>query len=125
MQDTADHEARLSHALGRWGAEGHRLLQLLHAVQTPSGYLAQDALQDLAQRLDLPLAHVRGVASFYSFLSTEPVGEFRVLFSDSITDRMEGSAELLDRMCRRLWVEPGRVSDDGLVSIGTTSCTGL
>jgi [NiFe] hydrogenase diaphorase moiety large subunit len=48
-----------------------------------------------------------------------------VLFSDNITDRMLGSGELLDRLCNKLWVERGKVSEDGLVSVDTTSCTGM
>ena len=48
-----------------------------------------------------------------------------VLFSDDVVDRMHGSAALLERMCHRLWVEPGKMSEDGLVSVGRTSCTGM
>ena len=48
-----------------------------------------------------------------------------MLFSDNITDRMLGNAGLLDALCAKLWVEPGKRSEDGLVSIATTSCTGL
>jgi [NiFe] hydrogenase diaphorase moiety large subunit len=59
------------------------------------------------------------------FSYTRPAGRYRVLFSDNITDRMLGNAELLDALCRKLWIEPGKLSEDGLVSITTTSCTGL
>jgi (2Fe-2S) ferredoxin len=48
-----------------------------------------------------------------------------VLWSDNITDRMLGNADLMDAMCKKLWLEPGRVSEDGLVSVNTTSCTGM
>ena len=48
-----------------------------------------------------------------------------MLFSDNITDRMLGNEALLTTMCRQLWVEQGRTSEDGLVSIDTTSCTGM
>jgi [NiFe] hydrogenase diaphorase moiety large subunit len=58
-------------------------------------------------------------------LHLAPVGRYRVLFSDNITDRMLGSGELLDRLCNRLWIERGKVSEDGLVSVDTTSCTGM
>ena len=50
---------------------------------------------------------------------------YRVLFSDNITDRMAGSERLMEALCHRLWVEPGKVSEDGLVSVGRTSCTGM
>jgi [NiFe] hydrogenase diaphorase moiety large subunit len=48
-----------------------------------------------------------------------------VLFSDNITDRMLGNQALMERMCRNLWVEAGKMSEDGLVSVDYTSCTGM
>jgi [NiFe] hydrogenase diaphorase moiety large subunit len=112
-------------ALARRGREPHRLLQLLVDVQATFNFLPAAALEQLAEALGLPLARVRGTAGFYAFLSTEPRGQYRVLFSDNITDRMQGSEALLDRLCHELWVEPGRTSEDGLLSVATTSCTGL
>jgi [NiFe] hydrogenase diaphorase moiety large subunit len=38
---------------------------------------------------------------------------------------MLGSKALMQQMCRQLWVEPGKVSEDGLVSVDATSCTGM
>jgi [NiFe] hydrogenase diaphorase moiety large subunit len=102
-----------------------RLLQILREVQEACGYIPPSAQSQIAKALRIPLSRVRGVASFYSFLSTEPRGDYRVLFSDNVTDRMQGSEGLLAGMCHRLWVEPGKASEDGLVSIDTTSCTGL
>ena len=112
-------------ALARRGREPHRLLQLLVDIQSAFNFLPAPALERLASVLDLPLAQVRGTAGFYAFLSTEPWGEYRVLFSDNITDHMQGSEALLAQLCRELWVEPGRMSEDGLLSVATTSCTGL
>ena len=123
--DASYMEDCLQAALRRWGRSAHRLLQVLRELQEACGYLPSRSLEAVAGELGLPLAEVRGVASFYAFLATEPVGAYRVLFSDSITDRMQGSHGLMDQLCSRLWVEPGKVSDDGLVSVSTTSCTGL
>ena len=102
-----------------------RLLQILREVQEALGWLSRDTLTRIANGLHLPLARVEGVAGFYSFLHTEPLGRYRVLWSDNITDHMLGSRELMQEMCRRLWLEPGRVSEDGLVSVATSSCTGM
>ncbi|WP_374474653.1 NAD(P)H-dependent oxidoreductase subunit E [Zoogloea sp.] len=107
---------------------GHRpteLLQILINAQQLEGWLPAPTLTYLARALHLPRARVEGVAGFYSFLYTRPAGRFRVLFSDNITDRMLGNAELMDALCRKLWIEPGKLSEDGLVSIDATSCTGL
>ncbi len=117
--------ACLAPILGRHGHDASNLLQILHELQDCIGYLPADAITYLADKLAIPRVRIESVASFYSFLNLRPRGEYRVLFSDNITDRMLGSAELMQQMCQQLWAEPGKVSEDGLVSINTTSCTGM
>ena len=124
-QRSPDLESTVGVVVARWNRDPTRLLQVLREVQEACGWLPPAALAQVARQLDLPLARVRGVAGFYAFLYTRPVGRYRVLFSDNVTDRMQGSESLLAAMCHRLWVERGKVSEDGLVSVDTTSCTGL
>lgn len=112
-------------ATERHGRDPGGLVQILREVQEAVGWLPPEALTGIASALGISRAHVEGVAGFYSFFHLQPVGRYRVLFSDNITDRMLGNRELMEAMCRKLWVEPGKMSEDGLVSIDTTSCTGL
>jgi [NiFe] hydrogenase diaphorase moiety large subunit len=101
------------------------LVQILREIQEAAGYLSPATITRVAAAVGLPRARVEGVAGFYSFLHTEPVGQYRVLFSDNITDRMQGSQAVMEHLCGRLWVERGKLSEDGLVSVDATSCTGL
>lgn len=117
--------ATLETLLGRHGHDGTRLVQILREVQDALGWLAPETLTAIAHAIDRPRAQVESSAGFYSFFHTRPLGDYRILFSDNITDRMLGSQALLRRLCERLWLEPGRVSEDGLVSVDTTSCTGM
>lgn len=122
---SSDPSQALDAILQRHGRDPTRLLQILIDAQDIEGWLPAPLLTRSAGALALPRARVEGVVGFYSFLHTRPVGRYRVLFSDNITDRMLGNAELLDALCRKLWIEPGHLSEDGLVSVTTTSCTGL
>jgi [NiFe] hydrogenase diaphorase moiety large subunit len=115
----------LQGVLARHHADPHRLVQILRELQALHGWLPRDALTEVASGLGLSLAHVEGVAGFYRFFHTRPVGAYRVLFSDNVTDRMLGSEALMADLCRRLGVAPGRLGDDGLVTVDRTSCTGL
>lgn len=117
--------ACLDPILGRYGHDASNLLQILRETQECAAYLPAESISYLADRLGIPRARIESVASFYSFLHLQPHGAYRVLFSDNITDRMLGSTELMQQMCQQLWVEPGKVSEDGLVSVDTTSCTGM
>jgi len=112
-------------AMARHRHDPFELLQVLREVQEACGWIPPEAIDCIQARLALPRAKILGVATFYSFLHIKPCGRYRILFSDNITDRMLGSAALMDRMCRGLWVERGKVSEDSLVSVDTTSCTGL
>jgi [NiFe] hydrogenase diaphorase moiety large subunit len=115
----------LDQVLARHGADPYSLLQILRDAQERDGWLPPATITYLAGRLGLPRAHVEGVAGFYSFLHTAPAGRYRVLFADNIIERLAGSAALLDRLCTNLWIERGKVSEDGLVSVDTTSCIGM
>ena len=119
------YEQSVRRSVSRWGHDPHGLLQVLRDVQEDCGYVAPGAIAMISRLLRLSYSRVLGVASFYSFLATEPRGAYRVLFSDNITDRMLGNEALLEALCHRLWVEPGKLSEDGLVTVGRTSCTGL
>jgi [NiFe] hydrogenase diaphorase moiety large subunit len=124
-EQLADLEPRVRRILSQWGHDPTGLVQVLREVQEEFGCLPRPALALIARLLRIPYSRVTGVASFYSFLVVDPHGAYRVLFSDNITDRMAGSERLMEAMCHRLWVEPGKVSEDGLVSVGRTSCTGM
>jgi len=109
----------------RYGGKPTALLQILREAQEIEGWLPPATLTRLAGMLGLPRARIEGVAGFYSFLHLERAGRYRVLFSDNITDRMAGNIELLEHFCSSLWLERGKTSEDGLVTVDTTSCTGM
>ena len=111
--------------LKRHGRDGTRLMQILRETQEALGWLSPATLTAIAQGVGWPRAKVEGTAAFYSFFHTRQRGKYCVLWSDNITDRMLGNRDLMQAMCQKLWLEPGRMSEDGLVSVNTTSCTGM
>ena len=121
----ADDSGIIQAVLARHNHDGTRLVQVFREVQDELGWLSPTTLTAIAAGTKQPRAKVEGVAGFYHFFHTEPMGRYRVLWSDNITDRMLGNTDLMQRMCKKLWLQPGAVSEDGLVGIDTTSCTGM
>lgn len=101
------------------------LLQYLCAIQREYSYIPDNAIQSLETTLNIPAMQIRGIIDFYSFLHLVPQGEFDILFSDSITDHMLGSKDLLQQLCNELNTKVGEPRDDGRVTVNTTSCTGM
>ncbi|HEX5697363.1 MAG TPA: NAD(P)H-dependent oxidoreductase subunit E, partial [Rhodoferax sp.] len=122
---SAQTAAELESLLRHHGCDSHALVQILREFQAIHGWLPRPALQQIARSLGLTQAHVQGVADFYRFFHSEPVGAYRVLFSDNITDRMLGSEALLRQFCGLLKMAPNQMRADGRVSVATTSCTGM
>ncbi len=126
MTATADAvAAAVAAAVAHYRGDPSYILQMLREIQEACDWISPEAIDGLQEALLLPRTKIEGVAGFYAHLYTRPRGRYRVLFSDNITDRMLGNLELLEYMCKQLWVERGKTSEDGLVSIDTTSCTGM
>ena len=102
-----------------------RLLQILRDVQEGFGWIAPETAASIAAGLNIARPRVDSMVQFYSLLYDRPVGQYRILFSDNITDRMQDSIALRDHMLRRLHLNLGEVSADGLASVDMTSCTGM
>ncbi len=111
--------------LARWRRDPTCMVQMLREVQEALDWIPPEAIDRMQASLAVPRTKIEGVAGFYAFFYLQPRGRYRILFSDNITDRMLGSEALLQQLCSNLWIEPGKVSEDGLVSVDRTSCTGL
>ena len=111
--------------LNEGGAQATDLLQYLCSIQQHYSCIPPQAVETLARVLALTPAVVLGVIEFYSFLHRTPRGQFDILVSDSITDHMLGSRDLLQRLCDRLGVCVSQPGSDGRATVATTSCTGM
>lgn len=101
------------------------LLQILREVQAEYRSVSRSMMSVIARHLEIPFARVLSVVEFYSFLSQEPLGQYDLRLSDSITDHHLGSLDLAQKLSERLRVNFGKTREDGRVSLSYTSCTGL
>ncbi len=118
-------ETAVQPILARYGHDPAALLQILRETQEALDWISPQSALFIAEALKIPLTRVESVTQFYAHLYGENRGKFRILFSDNITDRMAGSVALMEHMLKRLKLERGKVSADGLVSVDFTSCTGM
>ncbi len=115
----------VANILQRQRRDPARLVQVLREIDEVLGELTPEVLAMVGEQLKRPFAEVAGVAGFYHFLELEQRARYRIFWSDNIIEQMQGSTELREEMCRLLWIEPGRASEDGLVKVGLTSCIGM
>ncbi len=107
------------------GVYEHRqsaLLPALFVAQREAGYLPPWALAAVAEVLDLPLAEVTSVASFYSLLYLEPVGRHVIQCCTNLSCMLNGCAAVLERFRERLGTAPGDTTADGRFTLRTVEC---
>lgn len=78
------------------------ILSILREVQRKQGYLTGEAMAEVAKALVVPLGEVYGVATFYPFLSTEPMGKHVIMVCKSVPCWLKGSQEILEAIRREV-----------------------
>ena len=100
------------------------LLPLLKEAQRRHGYLPEEVVSELAKSLDIPVGEVYGVASFYSFLSTKPLGKNVIRICKCVPCYLKNYQAILETVEGELGIKPGETTKDGKCSLQLTNCIG-
>lgn len=106
------------------GKDQGRLLVLLEEAQDKYGYLSRELLAELAESLGLSVSDVYGVASFYSFLLTKPLGRNVIRVCKSLPCYLKNSQIVMDYVEKEIGIRPGGTTADGRFSFELTNCIG-
>ena len=99
------------------------MLPMLHLAQEQDGYLSNEGIAEVATRLELSEADVRGTAAFYEMFHLEPVGKYLVGICTNVACLLAGGEELLEHAEKKLGCSVGRTSSDGLFTLEENECT--
>lgn len=99
-------------------------LQVLWVAQRKFGHVESDVQNLVAETLDLPKAHVHGVASFYTQYYKEEKGKFVLDVCTCLSCQLCGGYDILHHLEEKLGIEAGETTDDGMFSIQEVECLG-
>lgn len=100
------------------------LIAILHKVQDLYGYLSQEAMDKVAVTMNIPTAHIWGVATFYHFFKLKPPGKHVISVCLGTACYIKGAGDILEQLKEELKTEIGGVSPDGLFSLEEARCLG-
>lgn len=106
--------------------EGDRseLIQILLEIQRRKRWLSADDLRCVSRRLDVPMAQIYHVATFYKAFSLVPRGQHSISVCLGTACHVRGAARLLDRVVETFKTRPGGTSTDMRFSVDTVNCLG-
>jgi len=103
----------VSTAVKKFGVGREQLLPVLQYVVSQEKWLSEDALSEVARAFDMSAAEVYGVASFYSFLDTEPRGDYVIRVCRTVSCDMAGKEAILEALEKTLCISIGETTAEG------------
>lgn len=104
--------------------EQGELINVLHKVQHEFGYLPEEVQEIVAEGLNMPVAKVFGVVSFYTFFSMTPRGKHPISVCLGTACYVRGAEAILEEFKKELHIEVGEVTADGKFSLNCLRCVG-
>ena len=119
---TAERVGLARETMARYPVARSALIPLLHLAQEQDGYVAEDAMEHIAELIGATPAEVYGTASFYEMFKFHPVGRYLVGVCTNISCLLLGADELLDHVEAAAGARVGTTSDDGLFTVEDVEC---
>ena len=100
------------------------LINVLHKTQSTFGYLPAEVQEIIAEELNVAVAKVYGVVTFYSFFTMTPMGKHPISICTGTACYVRGAEKVLDEFKRQLDVKVGETTPDGKHSLSCLRCVG-
>lgn len=99
-------------------------MPILHETQELFGYLPEEAQKKISKELNIPMAEIYGVATFYSRFTLKPRGEHTIGVCLGTACYVKNAQLVFERIQKELNVEPGETTDDNKFTLTATRCLG-
>jgi NADH-quinone oxidoreductase E subunit len=117
--------SKIDEIIDRYQEEKTPLMAILEDVSQIYGYLPKDVLERISHKTGIPSSKIYGVATFYSFFETKPVGRFVIRICKNAPCHVLGATDVLAAVKRELGVKEGETTKNGLFTLEVTSCLGV
>jgi len=117
-------QAKIDAAIQEYSRPQSALLAVLHLIQEERGYLTNGDQEWVADRMEIPVAHVAGVVTFYTMFRTKPPGRHHLQVCRTLSCQIRGCRDLLMHLEEKLGIRDGGATPDGRFSLVTVECLG-
>ncbi len=119
-----EYEERIESIKKLYPDQRSAVMPALYLAQEHFGYISDDAVLWVSDRVNIPPVHVREVATFYTMFYKKPVGRYHFQVCRTLSCAIVGARKLTDHLHSKLKILPGEVSEDGMWSYEEVECLG-
>ncbi len=117
-------EAKFQLLLGRYPVKRSALIPMLLFAQDSFGFISDELIEEIAQRLDLNTLQVTETLAYYSMLRRKPAGKYHVQVCTNVSCMLRGGNKILEHVQRKLEIGHKQVTKDGVFSLEEVECIG-
>jgi NADH-quinone oxidoreductase subunit E len=122
MAFTSEQISIMDSIISRYPRKRSAIMPLLHYVQSIDGYVTNEGIELIGQKLDLATAEVTAVSTFYTQYKSKPVGEYHVGICTNTLCAVMGGDAIFESIKEHLDIENDGVTSDGKVSVEHIEC---
>ena len=108
----------------RWKHKRGSLIMALHSLQDRYGYVPREAAMSLGEQMDVPLARIYEVLTFYNYFRLKSPGKHVVSVCLGTACYLKGAPQLLEGASKKLGISPGETTPDGEYHLQVVRCVG-
>ena len=110
--------------LAKYPPENKRsaVMPLLYLVQSETGYITREAMQDIADLLDMSLTDVGALVGFYTLYHDKKEGKYRMQVCTDLPCALRGADQFMDSLCANLGIQVGETTPDGMITLEAVTC---
>jgi NADP-reducing hydrogenase subunit HndA len=116
--------ARIKEICTSFNNDPQELINVLHKTQEHFGYLPAEVQEVISTELDVPVAKIFGVVTFYSFFTMTPKGKHPISICMGTACYVRGAEKVLDEFRKELGLQVGQTTTDGKFSLSSLRCVG-
>ncbi len=115
---------QITEIVERYKNEETPLMMVLEAIQSEYGYIPLEVQELVSSLLNIPVAEIYGVVTFYSFFSLTPKGKYVIGVCLGTACYVKGSQLVIDKFSELLGIKPGETTEDGMFTLDALRCIG-
>ncbi len=124
FQGTPEQEEQLKKVIDAHKGQKGAVIPVLHEAQGIYGYLPIEVQEMISEGLDVPLAEIYGIVTFYAQFSLNPKGRYNIGVCLGTACYVKGSGDILNKVKELLNIDVGECTPDGKFSLDATRCIG-
>ena len=117
-------QRRFDEVIARYPLKRSAIVPLLLFAQDEIGYVSEEAIEEIARRVEVTPIEVVEDIGYYSMLHRHPVGKYNLQVCTNVSCQLCGGEEMLEHCSKRLGISPKQTTPDGLFSLEEVECLG-